>query len=124
MPSFMRPAEIFPNEKKPPAIPAAARTTDTHTRSAAAAASALGPIPSSAVTENFDLSATRPMQVEYLRGYLPDSKDWLRKRDEAREKEAARKSKSRHKSSSGSGERERERRKHKRSRKPKEAPAE
>lgn len=46
--------------------------------------------PSSTATDNFELSTARPMQVEYVSGYLPDSKDWLRRQEEAREQEAIR----------------------------------
>lgn len=43
----------------------------------------------SSATDNIDLSSAQPMPVEYVRGYLPDSKDWLRQQ-EARGEDAMR----------------------------------
>lgn len=76
MPEFMRPPELAPiNEKRPPVMPAA-RTRDT----ASAHVSGV-PMRNSSATDNVELSSAQPMPVEYVRGYLPDSKDWLRQQE-------------------------------------------
>ncbi|EIM88963.1 uncharacterized protein STEHIDRAFT_145753 [Stereum hirsutum FP-91666 SS1] len=76
MPEFMRPPELPPiNEKGPPIMPAA------RNRNTASARISGAPMRNSSATDNVELSSAQPMPVEYVRGYLPDSKDWLRQQE-------------------------------------------